>query len=155
MSNLPIGNLRMVGALVLALLVTPVLAQCAEDPAAGLPACSPRSPYFCVDAGYFLRGDSHMLEVYLSICNDGLQFVKSGQRYQASADISVVLMDEKGRQVAGDTYRIRLRTSKYQETTYPDSCKVRVLAFKARPGEFKMIVHVYDRDSRGTSTVQP
>jgi GWxTD domain-containing protein len=132
----------------------PVFGYSAGNQAGQLPACSPVPPYFCVDASYFFEGDSHIVEVYLQICNDGLQFVRTELGYEAGADVAVVLLDDKNRQVAGDTYRVKLNSAKYRETTSVESCKVRVLWFKAEPGDFKMSVTVRDRDSRTMSRLE-
>ncbi len=119
-----------------------------------LPGCSSLAPYFCVDAGYFLQDDSYVIDVYFLVCNEGLQFVRSGDGYNASADILVVLLDGKDRQIAGDTYRIKLHSERYEETTSVDSCKTRVMSFKAAPGDFGMVVTVYDGDSRRKSVLE-
>lgn len=138
-----------VAALVLALAAGAGLAQ--RSP---LPGCSPTAPYFCVDAGYFLDGDSHVIDVYFRVCNEGLQFIRARDGYSASADILVVLLDGKGRQIAGDTYRIKLRTDAYEGTTSIDSCETRVMSFKAAPGDFGMNITVYDGDSRRRSILE-
>ena len=138
-----------VAALLLALAAGAGLAQ--RSP---LPACSPTAPYFCVDAGYFLDGESHVIDVYFRVCNEGLQFVRAEDGYIASADIVVILLDGKDRQIAGDTYRIRLRTDGYEETTSIDSCETRVMSFKVAPGDFGMNITVYDGDSRRKSILE-
>ncbi|MFH1313034.1 MAG: GWxTD domain-containing protein [Candidatus Eisenbacteria bacterium] len=112
-----------------------------------LPACSQWAPYFCADAAYFLDGNTYMLEVYFRVCNEGLQFVREDDGYRASADVAIVVKDDKNRQVTGDTYRIRLKAAKYPETTSVDSCEARSVSFRARPGDFEMIVTVRDGDS--------
>jgi GWxTD domain-containing protein len=106
-----------------------------------------------MDAAYFLDNGAHVLDIYFLICNDGLQFVRADGGYRASADLMVVLLDRKGRQVAGDTYRIKLSTSKYRETTAVDSCHDRVMSFRAVPGQFKMVISVFDGDSRRKSVI--
>ena len=112
-----------------------------------LPACSQGMPRFCADAAYFLDGDSYTLEVYVGICNEALQFVRTKGGYRASADVMVLVLDDTDKQVAGDTYRIRLHSSTYDKTTSVDSCETRVVRFRAAPGDFKMTIAVSDRDS--------
>jgi GWxTD domain-containing protein len=119
-----------------------------------LPGCSPLAPYFCTDASYFLRGGSHYIEVYFQICNDGLQFVRTQDGYRASADVLVVLLDSKRNQVAGDTYRIRMHTTTYDETNSLDSCVTRIMSFKTQPGDFSMAITVFDGDSRSRSMLE-
>jgi GWxTD domain-containing protein len=134
--------------------VIAVTASCAGGQQVVLPACSPTSPHFCADAAYFLRVDSPVLEVYFNVCNEGLQFVRTDNGFRASADVLVVLLDKKKRQVAGDTYRVKLRASRYEETTSVDSCETRVLAFGAEPGDYGMVISTLDGDSRRKSTIE-
>lgn len=119
-----------------------------------LPRCSLQGPRFCADAACFLADSSHVVEVYFSICNEGLRFVKAGSGYEAAADLSAVLWDGEGRLVAGDNYRVKLRASAYSATTSLDSCQTRVLAFKASPGDFELRLALYDRDSRVKGTIK-
>lgn len=112
-----------------------------------LPACSGVPPYFCADAAYFLDRDSYVFEVYLVVCNEGLQFVRAEDGYRALADAAVVITDKKGKQVTGDTYRVRLRASRYEETTALDSCETRVVSLRAGPGELELAITVRDSDS--------
>jgi len=126
----------------------------AQEDSFSLPRCSPKSPRFCADAAFFLADTSSVLEVYFDICNEGLQFVKTDDTYRASADLSAVVRDGKGDQIGGDTYRIRLSTSTYSATTAVDSCTTRVLAFGVGPGDFKMGLGLYDRDSRVKSEIE-
>jgi GWxTD domain-containing protein len=119
-----------------------------------MPACAPGHPFFCVDAAGFLVKGSPVLEVYLEICNDALQFVKTGGEYRASGDVTAVLYDRSGKQVAGDTYRVVLSTPRYGQTTSIDSCTTVVLSFKAAPGDYKLGVTLADRDSKGKSMIE-
>jgi GWxTD domain-containing protein len=131
------------------------LAGHAQESGGELPQCSHLPPYFCADAAYFMSDDDAVVvEVYFSVCNAGLQFVKSGDGYRASGDISAVLLDGKDDQVAGDTYRIRLFSGDYGGTNSIDSCTSRMMAFRARPGDFKLVFGLYDRDSRIKSVVE-
>jgi GWxTD domain-containing protein len=119
-----------------------------------VPACSPESPFFCMDAAAFLEEESPVLEVYLEVCNDALQFVKAGQGYTASAGVTVVFFDKSGKQVSGDTYRVALTSARYSETTSVDSCKTRTISFDVAPGEYLVAVSVMDRDSKRKSGIQ-
>jgi GWxTD domain-containing protein len=119
-----------------------------------VPACSPGSPFFCVDAAAFLKGDSPVLEVYVEVCNDALQFVRAADGYMAEGDVTVVLFDKSGKQVAGDTHRIRLLCSRYDETTSVDTCETLTMAFKAGAGDYLLSVTLADRDSRRKSLVE-
>jgi len=118
-----------------------------------LPGCSPGNPYFCVDAACFLEGSRHTLEVYLGICNQALQFVKSKDCYKASADVLIVVHDSDGHQVTGDTYRIRLTAPSYAKTNSVDSCVTRSIRFVTEPGHFKMAIRVTDRDTNAGSVL--
>lgn len=141
-------------ALALLAIIRPVPGRCADAGGLTLPRCSPTPPYFCADAAYFLADSSYVVEVYFAVCNDGLQFVKSDDGYAAVADLSVVLRDSGSNQIAGDTYRIKLFSPTYQGTVSTDSCRIDVVRFKAARGDFRMVLGLYDRDSRVRSLAE-
>ncbi|MFZ1947894.1 MAG: GWxTD domain-containing protein [bacterium] len=126
----------------------------AENDPTGLPQCSVLGPGFCVDAAYFLADGAHTVQVYFSVCNQGLQFVKVPGGYQAGADLSAVLLDGEGDQVAGDTYRLKLFCRDYEATTSVDSCTSQRMAFDGAAGDFKLVLGLYDRDSRARGVVE-
>lgn len=120
-----------------------------------LPGCSSTLPFFCVDAAYFRRGGRDRVEVYFSVTNRALQFVKAKRGgYEASADLSVILLEDGSSQVAGDTQRLRLRANKYEETTCVDSVRTGVMSFPAHAGDFKLVVALVDRDTNMRSSVE-
>lgn len=140
-----------------AFILAAILLLAAGHPAAEefyLPTCTTGLPFFCVDASYFKRGDRYWVEVYYSVSNRALQFVKSNRgEYQASADFSVILFESGSSQVAGDTQRIRLRASKYEETTALDSVRTGVMAFPSSAGDFSLTITLADRDTNMRSGV--
>jgi GWxTD domain-containing protein len=119
-----------------------------------LPSCHPGTPFYCVDAACFREARTSVLEIYLELCNESLQFLKTPDGYRASADVTAVLYDRSGKQLAGDTYRVRLSASRYEETTSVDSCKTLTMSFKAPPGEYRLAVTLADRDSRRKSVIE-
>lgn len=121
---------------------------------ARLPSCYQGTPFYCVDAACFRGGRSSVLEIYLELCNESLQFLKTADGYYASADVTAVLYDRSGKQLAGDTYRVRLSASRYEETTSVDSCKTLTMSFNAPPGEYRLAVTLADRDSRRKSVIE-
>ena len=119
-----------------------------------LPTCSLTIPNFCVDAAYFKRGDRYWVEVYFSVTNRSLQFVKSKRgEYRASGDMSVILFESGSSQVAGDTQRIRLTASRYEETTAVDSVRTGVMSFPASAGQHTLTISLSDRDTNMKSEV--
>jgi GWxTD domain-containing protein len=147
-------RLGLVSAVVLVGLALSPAAWGAEPGGLTLPRCSPATPFFCADAAYFLVDSSYVVEVYFSVCNYGLQFLKSSDGYRATADLSVVLRDGKSDQIAGDTYRVKLYSATYAGTVSIDSCRTQVVTFKAKKGDFRMVLGLYDRDSRAKSLAE-
>jgi GWxTD domain-containing protein len=145
---------RAIGAGLLVGLMTVLPVGAVVEPEYGeLPACSDAPPLFCFDGTYYLDGDRHKAEIYLMVCNEGLQFVRYSDGYRATADVLVVLYDDEGEQVAGDSYRIRLSAREYRETTSVDSCKYTSIDFSTPPGEYRMEVTVIDGDTHSRRTV--
>ena len=95
------------------------------------------------------------MEVYFSVTNRALQFVKSKQGgYEASADLSVILLEGGSSQIAGDTQRLRLRAAKYEETTSTDSVRTGIMSFPAHEGDFSLVVALADRDTNMRSGLE-
>jgi GWxTD domain-containing protein len=143
-----------IGVAVLLVLAAMAAPGRAENAATGLPQCSALGPGFCADAAYFLADGTVTVQVYFSVCNGGLQFVKVPGGYQASADLSAVLLDEEGEQAAGDTYRLKLLCRDYNAATSADSCTFRRMSFEGRAGDFELVLGLYDRDSRARGVVE-
>jgi GWxTD domain-containing protein len=139
---------RTLAAAIVGLVLAAPGGRCQDTGGLTLPRCSPTPPYFCADAAYFLADSSYVVEVYFRVCNDGLQFIKYPDGYRATADLSVVLRDGRSEQIAGDTYRVKLYSPTYAGTVSIDSCRTQVVAFRAREGGFRMLLGLYDRDSR-------
>ncbi len=132
-----------------------VAAALATAEEVGLPACSSEVPAFCVDASYFKRGGKYWVEVYFSVTNSALQFVKSRRgEYRASADLLVILFEKGGAQVSGDTERLVLRASRYDETTSADSVRTGTMCLPARAGDFTLAVTLGDRDTDMKSAIE-
>jgi GWxTD domain-containing protein len=119
-----------------------------------VPACSQESPFFCADAASFLKGGSPLVEVYVEVCNDALQFIRTAEGYQAGGDVTVVVFDKSGNQVGGDTFRIRLKCARYEETTAVDSCTTPTMAFRAEAGDYVLSITLTDRDSRRKGLIE-
>lgn len=137
-----------------ALLLLQPPAAAAQQGDVAFPVCALLSPGFCADAAYFLADSTYVVEVYFTVCNDGLLFARGERGYRASADLSAVLLDGDGGQIAGDTYRVRLSAPDYEATKAVDSCASHVMAFRARAGDCKLVLGLYDRDSRARSLVE-
>ncbi len=73
-----------------------------------------------------------------------LQFLKRGDGFQASYEISLIIYDHKGRQVNGQIWRDSLRVKTYQETGLRDKFLAAYKSFFVSPGSYKVQVRLMD-----------
>lgn len=118
----------------------------------GLPG--PGVPAFDLDVAAFRQtADSARLEIYYRITNPHLSYIKKGDEYIASYEISAVLKGDRDQQAASATNTEKYIVTSYDETRRTSGYLINVLTMTAREGQYDLLVTVNDRVSGGTHTV--
>jgi len=129
--------------------------ECPEGTGKQLPMRVYLEPRFEADVCYFAQGPaSYLVEVFVSICNDDLQFVRREGRFLARYDVTVLARARGGRQVGGDQFRRSRWVDTYDETARTDPCPLERVRIKMDPGEYSIVVRVQDIDSGAESEAE-
>lgn len=141
------------GGLVLcAILLIPASGLEAQTEFSGLP--EPGEPVFDVDYAAFRSArDSVRLEIYYRITNPHLSYVKKGNQYAASYEITAILKGHGDRQAASASNRENYVLATFDETRRASGFLVNILTMSVIPGQYDLAVTVNDRISGGTHTL--
>ena len=95
-------------------------------------------------------------EISYSLPYDQVQFVAHGSQFKAAYSFSVIVMDAKGGQVAGDSWERTLTVEKYQELQKGNYLVCDTFSLKVRPGKYKFLIICTDNNSerRGESEIK-
>ena len=136
--------------LLLALATTGV--ALAQSEFAGIP--EPGEPVFDLDVTSFRdSGNTVRLEIYYRITNPNLSYVKKGNQYAASYEISAVLKGGGDQQAASASNMENYTLATYEETRRASGYLVNVLTMKVQAGQYELLVTVNDRISGGTHSI--
>ncbi len=103
---------------------------------------------FLVDYGCFWeKGQDWRLEVYYKIFNEKLSFVKSGERFRASYEVNLTVLDRKGHQLTATSLEENLYVDSYSETTSEQDFLINLLEAKIVSGQYKLILELIDLNS--------
>jgi len=94
-----------------------------------------------------------VVEFSYSLPYDQVQFVAAGQQFKAAYSFSVIVMDPRGRQVAGDSWERNLTVEKYQELQKGNYLVCDTFCLALLPGRYKFLITCTDNNSerRGES----
>lgn len=103
---------------------------------------------FLVDYACFKeKGENWRLEVYYKIFNEKLSFVKSGERFRASYEVNLTVLDRKGHQITATSLEENFYVNSYSETTSEQDFLINLLQTKIAPGQYKLILKLIDLNS--------
>jgi GWxTD domain-containing protein len=95
-------------------------------------------------------------EISYSLPYDQVQFVAYGQQFKAAFTFSVIVMDFRGGQVAGDSWERELTVDKYQELQKGNYLACDTFSLKVIPGKYKFLIICTDNNSerKGESDIK-
>jgi GWxTD domain-containing protein len=100
-----------------------------------------------------VRGGS-TVEIGCSVVYDELMFLKRGDGYRARYEITAILYDSRGRQVAGDSWVRSVDVETYVGTNSRKSAARDVLRIDAKEGSYRLKVELSSLDSRRSGVVE-
>jgi GWxTD domain-containing protein len=98
--------------------------------------------------------DTSRLDVYLRVGYDLLSFVKTDERYGASYEVSVTLIDSTETQLVDRTWTENLSNIPVEETESSAGYKLLRTSLAARPGNYVVACAVRDLDSKAVTHVR-
>jgi GWxTD domain-containing protein len=111
---------------------------------------------FYFQALQFKASDGTWIEIAYSLPYDQVQFVSDGRQFKAAYSFSMIVMDAKGGQVAGDSWEKSLKVEKYKELQKGNYLACDTFRLKVRPGKYKLLISCTDDNSerRGNSEIK-
>lgn len=104
----------------------------------------------------FQSADGIRAEISYSLPYDQVQFVARGNQYLAAYSFSVIVIDAKGGQVAGDSWERHLTVERYQELQKGNYLVCDTFSLKVLPGKYKFLIICTDNNSerRGQADIK-
>jgi GWxTD domain-containing protein len=105
-----------------------------------------RDKGFYVDYAGFkeTQGENWRLEVYYKIFNDKLSFVKSENKFQASYELALTILDKDNQQITASSIEEDYLVDKYEETTSSENFLVNQMTCSVPSGEYKARIKLTD-----------
>ncbi|MGB5107900.1 MAG: GWxTD domain-containing protein [Candidatus Zixiibacteriota bacterium] len=112
-----------------------------------------RSKFF-IDHAVFADTGQNRLEVYYKIFNDGLHYIKKGEKYVANYEISIIVTGDKDRQVTGRSVERNYVLDSYEMTKSEVGFLINQVSLPLPSGEFEMKCKMIDHNSNDASTIE-
>lgn len=92
-------------------------------------------------------GESRV-DVYLQVGYENLSFVKQGDRYQASFEVTMTINDSAGTLVGEKSWTEQVKGLTFDESVTPTAYALVERSFSQRPGRYMIVGMIRDLDSR-------
>lgn len=139
---------------ILLLSVAMLLALSTISHGAGVESIDMVRSRFFADFATFNAGDHNRLEVYYKIFNDGLHYVKKGDKYVANYEINVIVLGEKDQQITAQSVDKTYVLDDYELTQSQKGFLVNQISLDIAPGRYGLICKLVDHNSKDVSTVE-
>jgi GWxTD domain-containing protein len=113
-------------------------------------------PLFFVDYASFREeaGERYGLEVYYKIFNQGLTFVKYDNKFKASYEIELLVLNRVNKQVTGTSMEEDYVVDTYEETQFPEDFLTNIMNLSLYSGRYKLRIKLIDRNSGSESVLE-
>ena len=91
--------------------------------------------------------DSTRVDCYYRLSNELFSFVRSGDRYAARFELSLIVIDDDDYQVTAETIRIRSLVDTEVEMRVMDHSRAKLYTTYLPPGEYDLEIKLYDQDT--------
>jgi len=107
-------------------------------------------PLFHLDVVGNMEADSSaqsQINLYIEILYDDLQFVKLGEGFEASYEVSAVILDDDDDQVGGSIWKNTVYVQEYDGTNSREDYSLTYRSFPVEPGTYKLSIGVQDLET--------
>ncbi len=110
---------------------------------------------FAVDAIAFAgTGNESRLDVYIQVGYDGLTFVKEGDQYNASYELTLSFSDSAGNQVTEKTWTEEIKGVTFDQSIATSAFRTSQQVFQVRPGQYRVVVSMRDQESKALRRIE-
>jgi GWxTD domain-containing protein len=112
-----------------------------------------RSRFF-IDHAVFSDTSGNRLEVYYKIFNDGLNYVKKGDKFVSSYEVNVVIIGDKEKQITGKSVDKTYVLDSYDKTRSETGFLINQINLPLTPGNYGMVCKLIDHNSNEVSSIE-
>ncbi len=112
-----------------------------------------RSKFF-VDHAVFADSAGNRLEIYYKIFNDGLHYIKKGDKYVANYEVNIIVIGDGDEQITGRSIERNYVLENYELTRSDEGYLINQLELNIPPGDFEVISKLVDHSSNDVSTIE-
>ncbi len=109
---------------------------------------------FFIDHAVFADTLDNRLEVYYKIFNDGLNYVKKGDKFVANYEVNVIVIGDKNKQVTGKSVEKSYVLDSYENTRSEAGYLINQIDLSLAPGDYGLVCKLIDHNSNDVSTIQ-
>lgn len=97
--------------------------------------------------------DSTRVDCYYRLSNELFNFVKSGDRYAARFELSLIVIDDDDYQVSAETVLDSIMVDTDVETRVMDPSRAKLYTTYLPPGKYNLEIKLYDQDTGGQQDI--
>lgn len=112
-----------------------------------------RSRFF-IDHATFADSGANRIEIYYKIFNDGLSYVKKGDKYVANYEVNVIILGHKSKQVTGKSIEKTYVLDDYQQTHSESGFLLNQVSLPLAQGNYDLVCKLSDHNSNEVSTIE-
>jgi GWxTD domain-containing protein len=109
---------------------------------------------FFIDHAVFADSVDNRLEVYYKIFNDGLNYVKKGDKFVADYEVNVIIIGDKEKQVTGKSVEKTYVVDSYENTRLETGYLINQINIPLAPGDYGLVCKLIDHNSNEVSTIE-
>jgi GWxTD domain-containing protein len=109
---------------------------------------------FFIDHAVFADTLDNRLEVYYKIFNDGLNYVKKGDKFVADYEVNVIIIGDKEKQVTGKSVERKYVLDSYESTRLETGYLINQINIPLAPGNYGLVCKLIDHNSNEVSTIE-
>jgi GWxTD domain-containing protein len=109
---------------------------------------------FFIDHAVFADTVDNRLEVYYKIFNDGLNYVKKGDKFVANYEVNVIIIGDKEKQVTGKSVEKTYVLDSYENTRLESGYLISQINIPVAPGNYGLVCKLIDHNSNEVSTIE-
>lgn len=109
---------------------------------------------FFIDHAVFADSVDNRLEVYYKIFNDGLNYVKKGDKFVANYEVNVIIIGDKEKQVTGKSVEKTYVLDSYENTSSETGYLINQISIPLTPGNYGLVCKLIDHNSNEVSTIE-
>ena len=99
--------------------------------------------------------DSTRVDCYYRLSNELFNFVKSGDRYVARFELSLIVIDDDDYQVSAETIRDSIAVETDAQTRVMDHSRAKLYTTYLPPGKYDLEIKLYDQDTGNQHDMSP